>query len=1190
MVSKLTLSHLIVPFDIIIEVCRTLVMLKTQKISSMIHISGNISGTNGQCSKILNTLLCIFECKGRFLMSCRVFKLATVVIVMGLILMVFPFPPTENVIAFPDPSIQTRGTIVVNASGGGDYLTIQDGINAAGEGDIIHVEAGIYYENVVVNKTISLVGASSESTTIDGGGEGDVLYINVNWVNVSDLKITNSGSDQDDAGVELDRVDNCRIENNTCSNNNYGIFLDFSSSNMIANNTINPDNDYGILLNQAEGNAIINNTSSNNGCGVMLSSHSNNNFLFNNTITGNFHNGIDIKSDGGVNNTIKNNIISRNDEDPSGNYPTLWIGTDRNKIFNNTITDNGGHGIYLKYASNNSIENNTCSNNWDGIKLSTDSSNNLLFQNVVERNLHNGIFLYKNAGSNNIIKFNTIKENDNDQTGVYSGINIQSNFSDIKNNTIIDNNGSAIFVNSGSNNTIENNTCNSNNGDGIYILSSENNTVKTNICNFNNVFGIYLELNSDYNMIVNNVCTSNKWSGIEVRTSYNILTNNTCNSNIKAGMKLYLGNSNKARNNTCSSNNRSGIELLISDTNDITNNSCPYNNESGVSILSSDCNNIINNTCNLNKENGIHLLYSDDNEMINNTCNMNNVSGFNFETDCNSNTVSENVCSLNRRNGISIPGGRGQDNNIIIKNAFRSNSNHGISLGEGTDSNVIHLNSLIDNNLGGAQASDNGTDNKWNTTREGNYWSDWRTPDSDSDGIVDHPYNIDGNANSKDSFPLTKPTSDSYPIANAGLDITIGLHSTIVFNGSGSWGFQNIVNYTWSFIYEDTEMELYGISPSFIFHTLGTYPVTLNVTDSRGRSDTDTMLVHVIDITPPVARAGPDIIVDQHDTVFFNGSASYDNIDIVEHIWEFVYDGYPENLSGETATFTFHASGIYPITLKVIDSEGNRGTDILNVTVIDITPPKADAGPDVTLDQNDVLTLDGTKSSDNVGIVNYTWTFEYDNSEQCLFGPRPRFTFNVVGNYNVTLRIADAVNLWDEDTVRVLVIFFDSEKPLADAGDDIIINSTEIAFFNGGGSFDNVGIENYTWLFFYDGRLIKLYGPESSFIFEVSGKYTITLKVTDDQGNLALDVLNITVYPAVDPDVDKDDEENGSSSNVCIWIIIVLFLATLFGVMVYFCRKKEKEEQLGKNEVRRVEKTEHKAKNGRVDSENTSRK
>lgn len=53
-----------------------------------------------------------------------------------------------------------------------DYSTIQEAINAASNGDTIFVSTGRYYEGVIVNKSVSIIGESSDTTTIYGTVEG----------------------------------------------------------------------------------------------------------------------------------------------------------------------------------------------------------------------------------------------------------------------------------------------------------------------------------------------------------------------------------------------------------------------------------------------------------------------------------------------------------------------------------------------------------------------------------------------------------------------------------------------------------------------------------------------------------------------------------------------------------------------------------------------------------------------------------------------------------------------------------------------------------------------------------------------------------------------------------------------------------------------------------------------------------
>jgi len=68
---------------------------------------------------------------------------------------------------------------VHNIDTGLDYATIQEAVNANETLDrhSIFVDAGIYYENIVVNKSIRLVGEDKETTIINGNDTGNVVYI-----------------------------------------------------------------------------------------------------------------------------------------------------------------------------------------------------------------------------------------------------------------------------------------------------------------------------------------------------------------------------------------------------------------------------------------------------------------------------------------------------------------------------------------------------------------------------------------------------------------------------------------------------------------------------------------------------------------------------------------------------------------------------------------------------------------------------------------------------------------------------------------------------------------------------------------------------------------------------------------------------------------------------------------------------
>ena len=106
---------------------------------------------------------------------------------------------------------------------------IQDGIDAVATNGTVYVSNGIYYENVVVDKTINLTGEHRKATAIDGSGR-DVIYVSSDWVNILGFTIQNGSK-----GIYL-TTDHCHIFNNMVCHNGYGVYLDHAYSNIIEGN------------------------------------------------------------------------------------------------------------------------------------------------------------------------------------------------------------------------------------------------------------------------------------------------------------------------------------------------------------------------------------------------------------------------------------------------------------------------------------------------------------------------------------------------------------------------------------------------------------------------------------------------------------------------------------------------------------------------------------------------------------------------------------------------------------------------------------------------------------------------------------------------------------------------------------------------------------------------------------------
>ena len=258
-------------------------------------------------------------------------------------------------------------------------------------------------------------------------------------------------------------------------------------------------------------------------------------------------------------------------------------------------------------------------------------------------------------------------------------------------------------------------------------------------------------------------------------------------------------------------------------------------------------------------------------------------------------------------------------------------------------------------------------------------------------------------------------------MADAGTDIEIDQHEIAHFDGSNSSDNVRIVNWTWGFVEGGNGVSLYGTEVSFAFASAGEIPVTLTVMDAEGNVATDTLIVRVRDITDPEADAGPDKVVDQHEDVTLDGSASSDNVGVVRWLWSFTYRGKEKRLEGSSAGVVFDAAGMFMVNLTVLDAEGNEGLATLTITVLDTEDPVPAPPNDLVVVVGEMVTLDGSGSMDNVGVVEWTWTYEVDGEVKVLNGSSVHHYFNNPGKYEVILTVKDAAGNSANGTFTVTV-------------------------------------------------------------------------------------------------------------------------------------------------------------------------
>jgi len=272
-------------------------------------------------------------------------------------------------------------------------------------------------------------------------------------------------------------------------------------------------------------------------------------------------------------------------------------------------------------------------------------------------------------------------------------------------------------------------------------------------------------------------------------------------------------------------------------------------------------------------------------------------------------------------------------------------------------------------------------------------------------------------------------------------------------------GIPFIINYSWNFLYDESSVSLFGSSPHFTFHTAGKYNVTLEVENWLHEKTNSSFWVTVRDITPPQIVGLDDITIDENETVRFDAGLCRDNVGIADYTWEFIYDHELIIRYGTNFSFTFDTIGIYPITLTLLDKARNSATHTFDVTVRDITRPSADAGEDIFISFPTMVTFNGETSTDNIGIVNYTWEFSYGGRIIRLYGRETGFHFRMTGSYIVHLTVYDLAG--NRDTDMLNITFLDTLPPVADAGHNLTVDQNDIVLFDASSSTDNVGITDF---------------------------------------------------------------------------------------------------------------------------------
>lgn len=231
---------------------------------------------------------------------------------------------------------------------------------------------------------------------------------------------------------------------------------------------------------------------------------------------------------------------------------------------------------------------------------------------------------------------------------------------------------------------------------------------------------------------------------------------------------------------------------------------------------------------------------------------------------------------------------------------------------------------------------------------------------------------------------------------------------TCTFDGSASWQGSGSASYTWNFGDGTSDT---GPTPTHTYAAVGTYSVTLTVTDDLGVAGTLKRVLEVVNNLWPTASFS-HVCIGLKCT--FDGSGSSDPDGWFSYFWSFG-DGNTSS-SNATVSHTYNSDGTFTATLTVTDSGAGTGTQQQVVNIVNAPPIASFTPACIAL----TCTLNGSGSSDPDGtIASYAWSFGDSTSGS---GATVNHTYAAGGTYTVTLTVTDNGAATSSQTQSVTVV------------------------------------------------------------------------------------------------------------------------------------------------------------------------
>jgi parallel beta-helix repeat protein len=688
-------------------------------------------------------------------------------------------------------------------------------------------------------------------------------------------------------------------------------------------------------------------------------------------------------------------------------------------ITNSTFVNNDVYGVEIVFSANVTLSTSTSSNNTFGVNIEQ-SQNISIANNELENNFHG---VYISSSNNNTVENNNIVSAVNNSVGISI---IVSDKNLVSNNTVQTKEWGIFITNSDYTDIFKNNIdrC----GAGCYIMDSAEIRIQENRITNGTWGGIYAH------SLVN--------ASVDSDTIYDTL-----------GYGIFIENCiGFTVINTTSSNKFGGVRVTNSREVTISKSTITNNFGGGIYVQSATNLALFDNNIDFNDFTSVYVDGADNLTMSGNTISGSTNGAGMYAQYVNDSVIDNNLFSDNKHDNLFLVYAL---RNTVKNNTFTNAGTAGIDIMR-SENNKIYHNNIINNAI---QSFELDSTNIWDNgyPSGGNYWSDYAGLDrfsgptqigTGSDGIGDTPYlGITSNSGSKDRYPLMKiSTSGTLPMSDVGylanywyrsqsvnisasaLDTVDGFVSNVTLlysysSDNATWSpavpygviFAEPWNWTFDFPAGEGYYKFYSVANDSAgnMEALSPYP--------DARCGFDATAPEIIDNSIAIATTGDaytfrtkatdSVVLSEVRAIYWFGNDSEINA-TVQHTGA---DNY--NL---TMLMPANITGIMHYRIAAVDKAGNwNASTVKHVTISDNDAPIANPGPNQTVGVGTTIKFDGSGSTDNIGILNYTWAFHDGNV--VLYGISPSHNFTVAGNYTVALTVLDSAGNGGTATIAVNV-------------------------------------------------------------------------------------------------------------------------------------------------------------------------